>query len=180
MFQLLTRLWYDFLQSLNRPCSQQVREEDILERETEEKSVWFKAACPCLSMLLPLTFSYMYARTLTQAHINICTRTNTYTCAYTYLQTHTCTHSSTHVHTHLHMPMYPYTHTCTQARVHRRTSYLPNKIIKSMRLVPWHLLAYSHSAWHPAETKISTQWIQVNSKCLHTFLHWYVYLIQIT
>ena len=122
MLWLLNRLSYDLnLQSLNRACSKQVREEDIHERGAE-KSVWLKvhlhAWVPCYHWLW---VTCMHLCTLTWAHIDSCTSANTH--AYTYSQRYTliCTHTDTHPH----LPVYPCTHMHTGTSTH--THILPAK-----------------------------------------------------
>lgn len=57
----------------------------------------------------------------------------------------TCTHLCAHTHiltlanAHMHTLIHTHTHTPTHAHVHTLTSYFPNKILRSMRLV---LLVY--------------------------------------
>ena len=92
---------------------------------------------------------------------------------HTHTLTHTLkgTHSSAHTYTltHTHTCLCTRAHTCTQVQVHTLTSYLPNKILGSMRLVPCYIFLYIRTQC-PAYF-ISTQQIQINSKCLHSFLH---------
>lgn len=142
---------YDFMESLNRTYSKQVRDEDIHKRWIEERLIWFKGACIWALCYHWSSVTYTYAHTLAcaQTHMHTCIHMPIHMEAHRHVLAHICAeiHTDTYLHilskTHtdiilIHNCTCPYTHTtCTHMHIYTHSHLTAQTKCK----VPW--------GWYP-------------------------------